>query len=428
MLDVNRTQERQHLHGPDHRDPAMPQGGGNNAGLAPKIALGILLVALGSVLAAATLHLLTVQQSLSELIAGAAALIGMFACQVVLSAPRRVRLGRRQQYWILAVQVALSYPPILLMGTAWVGITGFLAGSLLLVLRPPWSWVTAGLTVVSTMSLTTGWSGKTYLDVAYIGISTVMIASLVYGLTALSEMVLQLRSAQQEIARLAVEQERLRFARDLHDLLGYSLSAITLRSELTLRLVDQHPARAREELSTVLEISRQALADTRQVARSYRDMSFPAELASARSVFSAAGIDIEVDCKLVDDLPDQVGTVLATVLREGITNILRHSTVRHCRIEARSTGDGSVQLQVRNDGVAAHVGGPSSYDGSGIGNLCARVTAIGGGLTAGVREDGCFHLVATVPLDFGVSRRLPRPRLLVDQRTRKSDDGTRSAV
>jgi two-component system, NarL family, sensor histidine kinase DesK len=427
MLDVNRTQERQHLHSPDHRVPAMPQRGGNNAGLAPKIALGILLVALGSVLAAATLHLLTVQQGLSELIAGAAALIGMFACQVVLSAPRRVRLGRRQQYWILAVQVALSYPPILLMGTAWVGITGFLAGSLLLVLRPPWSWVTAGLTVVSTMSLTTGWSGKTYLDVAYIGISTVMIASLVYGLTALSEMVLKLRNAQEEIARLAVEQERLRFARDLHDLLGYSLSAITLRSELTLRLVDQHPARAREELSTVLEISRQALADTRQVARSYRDMSFPAELASARSVFCAAGIDIEVDCTLVD-LPDQVGTVLATVLREGITNILRHSTVRRCRIEARCTGDGSVQLHVRNDGVAAHLDEPSSYNGSGIGNLSARVCAIGGGLTAGVREDGCFHLVAKVPLDFGVSRRVPRPRLLVDQRTRKSDDGTRSAV
>ncbi|WP_307660102.1 sensor histidine kinase [Streptomyces sp. V1I1] len=415
------------MHSPDHRDPAMPQRGGNNAGLAPKIALGILLVALGSVLAAAALHLLTVQQSLSELIAGAAALIGMFACQVVLSAPRRVRLGRRQQYWILAVQVALSYPPILLMGTAWVGITGFLAGSLLLVLRPPWSWVTAGLTVVSTMSLTTGWSGKTYLDVAYIGISTVMIASLVYGLTALSEMVLKLRSAQEEIARLAVEQERLRFARDLHDLLGYSLSAITLRSELTLRLVDQHPARAREELSTVLEISRQALADTRQVARSYRDMSFPAELASARSVFCAAGIDIEVDCTLVD-LPDQVGTVLATVLREGITNILRHSTVRRCRIEARRTGDGSVQLHVRNDGVAAHLDELSSYNGSGIGNLSARVSAIGGGLTAGVREDGCFHLVAKVPLDFGVSRRVPRPRLLVDQRTTKSDDGTRSAV
>ncbi|MGW3623250.1 sensor histidine kinase [Streptomyces sp. NPDC000880] len=396
-------------------------------GLAPKIAQGILLVALGSVLAAATLHLLTVQQSLAELLVGAAALIGMFACQVVLSAPRRVRLGRRQQYWILAIQVTLSYPPILLMGTAWVGITGFLAGSLLLVLRSPGSWVTAGLTVVSTMSLTTAWSGKTYLDVAYIGISTVMVASLVYGLTALSEMVLKLRSAQEEIARLAVEQERLRFARDLHDLLGYSLSAITLRSELTLRLVDQHPARAREELSTVLEISRQALADTRQVARSYRDMSFPAELASARSVFCAAGIDIEVDCTLVD-LPDQVGTVLATVLREGITNILRHSSVRHCRIEARSTGDGSVQLHVRNDGVDAHFGEPSSYDGSGIGNLSARVTAIGGALTACVWEDGCFHLVAKVPLEFGTSGRVPRPRRLVDQPVRKSDDGTRSAV
>lgn len=426
MHDVNRTQERQHLHSADRHDPAMPRPGGD-AGLAPRIALGILMIALGSVLAAATLHLLTVRQSLSELFVGVPALLGMFVCQVVLSAPRRVRLKRSQQYWILAVQIVLSYPPILLMGTAWVGITGFLAGSLLLVLRAPWSWVSAGLAVISTMSLTTAWSGKTYLDVAYIGISTVMVAALVYGLTSLSEMVAKLRSAQQEIARLAVEQERLRFARDLHDLLGYSLSAITLRSELTLRLVDQHPARAREELSTVLEISRQALADTRQVARSYRDMSFPAELASARSVFGAAGIDIDVDCTLVD-LPDQVGTVLATVLREGITNILRHSSVRHCRIKAHSAGDGAVLLHVSNDGVAAPAGGPSSHDGSGLGNLSARVVAIGGGLTAGVRDDGCFHLMAKVPLDCGVSRRVPRPRLLVDQGLRKSGEGTRSAV
>lgn len=415
MLDVNRTQERKHLHSPDRSDSATPPRSGGDAGLAPKIALTILLVALGSVLAAATLHLLTVQQSLTDLIGGAAALLGMFACQVVLSAPRRVRLRRGQQYWILAVQVGLTYPPILFMGTAWVGVTGFLAGSLLLVLRPPWSWLSAGATVVSTMALTTSWSGKTVIDVAYIGVSTVLITSLVYGLTALSEMVLQLRSAQQEIARLAVEQERLRFARDLHDLLGYSLSAITLRSELTLRLVDQHPARAREELSTVLEISRQALADTRQVARSYRDMSFPAELASAHSVCGAAGIDIEVDCTLTD-LPDQVGTVLATVLREGITNILRHSRVRRCRISAHRAGNGAVVLHVMNDGVARTPEEPSLYGGSGIGNLSARVCAVGGALTAGVREDGCFHLEAEVPLDCGGKRRVPQQtRVLLER-------------
>lgn len=400
------------MHSADHRDPAMYGRDGGDAGLAPKIALGILLVALGGVLAAATLHLLTVQQSLFQLIAGALALLGMFACQVVLSATRRVRLKRRQQYWILVIQLALSYPPILLMGTAWVGITGFLTGSLLLVLRSPWSWVCSGLTVATTMGLTTTWSGRTYLDATYIGVSTITTASLVYGLTSLSEMVLKLRSAQQEIARLAVEQERLRFARDLHDLLGYSLSAITLRSELTLRLVDQHPARAREELSTVLEISRQALADTRQVARSYRDMSFCAELASARSVFGAAGIGIEVDSTLMD-LPDRVGTVLATVLREGITNILRHSTVRRCRISARDMGNGTVVLHVRNDGVARSSGDPASYDGSGIGNLSTRVSAIGGELTAGVRADGCFHLEAKVPLDCGESRRAHRPALVL---------------
>ncbi|MDH2390786.1 histidine kinase [Streptomyces sp. HNM0663] len=399
------------MHSAHRREPFMPYRGGGDAGLAPKIALSILMVALGSVLAAATLHLLTVEQNPVQLLIGATALLGMFASQVALSAPRRVRLSRRQQYALLGVQVLLSFPPLLLLGTAWVGLIGFLTGSLLLTLRSPWSWLTAGATTVGTMALTTTWSGKPVLDVAYIGVSTVMVASLVYGLTALSEMVLQLRSAQQEIARLAVEQERLRFARDLHDLLGYSLSAITLRSELTLRLVEQQPARAREELSTVLQISRQALADTRQVARSYRDMSFADELASARSVFGAAGIAVEVDCTL-GAVPDQIGTVLATVLREGVTNILRHSAVRHCRISVRNAGDGQAVLHVRNDGVAKSADRPTAYGGSGIGNLSARVATIGGALTAEVREDGCFHLVARVPLDVGEALRGRRPRLV----------------
>ncbi|WP_328393774.1 histidine kinase [Streptomyces sp. NBC_00390] len=414
MSDVEHAQETQHAEtqhvlGPDHRAPLMDRRGSNDAGLAPKIAQAILLVALGSVLAAATLHLLAVQQHLLQLAVGTAALLGMFASQVVLSAPRRVRLERGHQYLILAVQVMLTYPPILLLGTAWVGLTGFLAGSLLLTLRAPWSWLVSVVAVVSTMGLTTAWSEMALLDVAYVGVSTVMIASLVYGLTALTEMVLRLRSAQQEIARLAVEQERLRFARDLHDLLGYSLSAITLRSELTLRLVDQHPARAREELATVLDISRQALADTRQVARSYRHMSFSTELASACSVFGAAGIDVEVDCGL-SEVPDAVGTVLATVLREGITNVLRHSVVQRCRISVRKSGEEAVVLTVVNDGVAGDGDRPSSHDGgSGIGNLSARVCAVGGRLSAGIKEDGCFHLMAEVPLHCRDSRWMLRP-------------------
>lgn len=409
MSDVEHAQETHHLLGPGHHEPLMARRETNDAGLAPRIALAILLVALGSVLAAATLHLLAVQQNLLQLVVGTAALLGMFGSQVVLSAPRRVRLEHRHQYAILCMQALLTYPPILLLGTAWVGLTGFLAGSILLTLRAPWSWLISALAVVSTMGLTTAWSHMALLDIAYIGVSTVMVASVVYGLTALTEMVLRLRSAQQEIARLAVEQERLRFARDLHDLLGYSLSAITLRSELTMRLLDHHPARAREELSTVLDISRQALADTRQVARSYRHMSFSTELASACSVFGAAGIDAEVDCVL-SELPDAVGTVLATVLREGITNVLRHSSVQRCRISAKESGEGRVVLSVVNDGVAGVSDRPSSHDGgSGIGNLSTRVRAVGGGLTAGVRADGCFHLVAEVPLDCEDSRWMRRP-------------------
>ncbi|MFI1395447.1 sensor histidine kinase [Streptomyces sp. NPDC020681] len=404
---------------------------GINVAVVPRIAVSLFMIALLGMLISAILHLLSIDQSPLQILFGGAALAVVFTTQVVRSAHGGTRLRRRQQYWLLGVQALLTYTPFLVLGEAWVGLPGFLAGSVLLTFRPPWSWLAAGLVWLSVLGASYA-AGFKALEVAWLAASVITTSIVVYGLTLLSEMVLQLRSAQQEIARLAVEQERLRFARDLHDLLGYSLSAITLRSELTLRLVDQHPARAREELSTVLEISRQALADTRQVARSYRDMSFPAELASARSVFGAAGVEIEVDCTLVD-LPDQVGTVLATVLREGITNVLRHSSVRHCRIDARKADHGDVLLHVRNDGVRARPGGPDSHDGSGIGNLSTRVTSIGGTLSAGVRDDGCFHLEAKVPLDCGVDRRLPRPRLLVDQRLRNGgernpDGGTRSAV
>ncbi|WP_326808808.1 histidine kinase [Streptomyces sp. NBC_01775] len=369
---------------------------------ASRIALILLVVTLCGFLSSATLHLLTIGGSLLQVLGGAAALIGLFVTQIMRSAPRVTPLRRRQVHTLLWVQAVLVYAPVALMGASWVSLPGLLAGSVLLSLRRPWSWVLT-LAVWGSVFWLTSLYGFSGMEGVYIGVSSMTTTAMVVGLTLLSQMVMRLRAAQQEIARLAVEQERLRFARDLHDLLGYSLSAITLRSELAHRLVDGDPVRAKNEVTSVLEVSRQALADVRAVARSYRNISLPAEVSSAVSVFEAAGIEAEVDTSL-NRIPEAVGTVLATVLREGVTNILRHSKVRKCVITV--SGDaGCAVLRLVNDGVQPRpdpadptTPAPDTEGGSGIGNLSARVGAIGGTLSAREADDGCFHLEARVPL------------------------------
>lgn len=379
----------------------QPLAYGVDAAMAPRIVLVVFVVAMAGILGAAVLHLLTVGGSPMQILVGGAAIAVMFCTQVARTTQRGMRLHRTYQFWVLGVQIVCTFLPMLLMGTAWVGLPGLLAGSLLLTLRQPWSWLGVAGCVASVLAVT-GFSGWAPLRVAYNGVSALTTCAVVYGLTKLSEIVHQLRAAQQEIARLAVEEERLRFARDLHDLLGYSLSAITLRSELAHRLVDADPPRAQGEVAHVLEISRQALADVRSVARSYRNISLPAEISSAVSVFEAAGIDAEVDSTL-ESVPETVGTVLATVLREGVTNILRHSKVRRCQITVCGDADCAV-LRLVNDGVQPlpdprdpTTPRPDDEGGSGLGNLAARVDAIGGTLRAGLREDGCFRLEARIP-------------------------------
>jgi two-component system, NarL family, sensor histidine kinase DesK len=197
-----------------------------------------------------------------------------------------------------------------------------------------------------------------------------------------------------ELAQLAIINERMRFSRDLHDLLGYSLSAITLKAELTRRLVGSNAPRARDELAEILDIARQALADVRIVASGYRNISLAKEASSVTALLAAAGIAtrVEITCGALDE---KIDTVLATVLREAITNMLRHSTARNCAIEAGVT-ENQVRLLISNDGVprSARSGRP----GGGLENLTTRITAIGGHLTAHARTDGWFDVLAEAPL------------------------------
>ncbi|MEO3858414.1 histidine kinase [Acrocarpospora sp. B8E8] len=149
---------------------------------------------------------------------------------------------------------------------------------------------------------------------------TVNLGLITYSLTWMARSVRQLRAARRELAEVALAEARLRFAQDLHDLVGLSLSAITLKSDLTRRLILRDPGRARTVLADVLEICRHALADARSVASEYREMSLEAECRTAQSLLATAELDVRINLDY-GELPAEVATVLATVLREGVTNV-----------------------------------------------------------------------------------------------------------
>jgi len=305
------------------------------------------------------------------------------------------RLGSPVSYPLLGLMALLVFlPSVQFQDASWTGLQGFLAGSALLVLRPALGWG-----VFAAVAVAVTWSQIGFLDLLprAIGlpIITIDLGLVTYGLTWMARTVRQLRAARQELAEVALAETRLHFARDLHDLLGLSLSAITLKSELAYRLVMLDPDRARTELTEVLEISRHALADVRSVASGYHEMSLEEECRTAESLLTTAGLNVQMDVGY-GELPPEVSTVLATVLREGVTNVLRHSKGECCEITIRAD-DGDAYLDVVNDGVTKQTDRDRGGWGSGIRNMSDRVAGLGGLLTAQYEGDGRFGLSARIP-------------------------------
>ncbi|MET9229876.1 histidine kinase [Lentzea sp. NPDC003310] len=308
----------------------------------------------------------------------------------------RVHLGTAGRLAVLAVMAVCVYLPVWIFDNPFIADPGFLAGSAALLLPRRYGWTTF-IAIAAGQSFVFPATGLTGSYVVYALIAVTNHGLVLYALTRLRSMVTELHEAREELATAAVAQERLRFARDLHDLLGYSLSAITLKSELTHRLATIDPDRARRELTEVLEISRQALADVRSVALSYRELSFDEETQSAQALLSAADIEVTVKIDACDQLPTEVKVTLATVLREGVTNLLRHSKAEHCEI-LLSSSPRLVTMDIVNDGIPEAE--RKSRDGSGIGNLTTRVRALGGDLHAGLTPEHTYRLRAEIPLPF----------------------------
>ncbi|MDX3640731.1 sensor histidine kinase [Streptomyces sp. MB09-02B] len=210
----------------------------------------------------------------------------------------------------------------------------------------------------------------------------------------------ELREARATVAQLAANEERLRLARDLHDLLGHSLSLITLKSELAGRMLPARPDQAAQQVADIEQVSRQALVDVREAVTGYRRPRLGAELAGARDALTVAGITAELPADPgLTDVPEESESALAWALRESVTNVVRHSGAHRCTVDLvrRHTLDGPVlELTVDDDGRGTPGGTPGESTGSGLAGLTERLAKVGGTLEAGRSRHG-FRLVARAP-------------------------------
>ena len=222
--------------------------------------------------------------------------------------------------------------------------------------------------------------------------TTLAIGFMMFAFRRLMELNRDLRSAREEVARLAVSEERLRFARDLHDVVGHGLTVIAVKAELAERLLTRDPAEAAQHVTEIKTVARNALSEVREAVSGYRQPTLASELSGARMALQAAGIEAQLEGTDVK-LDPEVEAVLAWAVREGTTNVIRHSGARNCRIDVQPSLV-AVSAEVVDDGTAAE----PSETGSGLAGLRERAEGVAGRLEAGPAPGGGFRLAVTVPI------------------------------
>jgi two-component system sensor histidine kinase DesK len=222
--------------------------------------------------------------------------------------------------------------------------------------------------------------------------TTLAIGLMMFAFRRLIEANRELVTAREEVGRLAVSEERLRFARDLHDLLGQSLTVIAVKAELAERLLDRDAPAAAQHVTDIKAVARTALGEVRDAVTGYRQPTLASELSGARMALQAAGIAARLEG---GDAPmdPEVEAVLAWAVREGTTNVIRHSGARTCRI-AVEPSELAVSAEVTDDGQAGEPDGT----GAGLAGLRERAERLAGRLEAGPVPGGGFRLRVTVPV------------------------------
>jgi two-component system sensor histidine kinase DesK len=311
----------------------------------------------------------------------------------------------RWLYWVLGAQTALSLLLSSTLGKSWLVLFVYVAVACGAALPPTRS--RYAIPVVTAVLAGVGaWvDGARDLYPALI-IPSLLGGFAMVGIKQLVRTMRELREARETVAHLAATEERLRLARDLHDLLGHSLSLITLKSELAGRMLPDRPDDAAEQVADIEKVSRQALVDVREAVSGYRRPTLPAELASARTVLTSAGISARIHAPdKIPDLAPDVESALAWALREAVTNVIRHSRATTCVI-ALELQEPTATLTVSDDGR-----GPTSEHtpGNGLTGLAERLILAGGTLRTTPAGDGGFRLRATVPFSEAPAIATPLP-------------------
>lgn len=305
-----------------------------------------------------------------------------FGPPLILPLPNRI--GLRLAYCVAMFALATALFP--LTGQAGLGMYVYVVVVAVFLLPTPLAVAAAlGLLVLAPLLVTVipGWT-ESPLD-AMLPIATASAA--VFGVVTVIRRNLALAQAREELAELAVAGERARLARDMHDLLGHSLTVITVKSELAKRLVTRDPPRAEQEVSDIERLAREALADVRATLSGYAGVTLARELSSARTALEAAGIRAELP-NTVEDVPGERRELFGWVVREGVTNVVRHSGATICSVHVDPTG-----VEVLDDGRGCT---GETGAGQGLGGLHERLAAAGGRLEAGSRPGGGFRLAAQV--------------------------------
>lgn len=301
----------------------------------------------------------------------------------------RFRNGHRRgkplpvsQAWIaLGVMIALTVIMSVSIGTTAFGATVYIAvlAMMTLPVRQAWALVLVMVALVEAVPrFLSSWEPDTFF-----AFQLLISAAAAWGITQVFQRNHELAVARQQLADLAIVAERERMSRDVHDILGHSLTVITVKSELAGRLIEIDPARAAVEIAELETLARQALADVRSTVGGMRQVDIGSELASAQTALTAAGIDADLPCD-ADVVPLRHRELFGWVIREAVTNVVRHSSARHCRVTLTASS-----ISIVDDGV-----GPADKEsgGNGLRGLGERVAAAGGVLTIARVPTGGFRV------------------------------------
>lgn len=310
--------------------------------------------------------------------------------------------------WTLLALAALAYVPLHWLGLNWISVQLVLLGSIPMVLDG-WLAATAiagvcayiGYQFAAVFPAHAGYADYLYAITYYTGAIPVVPAAL-YASARLVRVAGELRGTQLALTQAAVGRERLRVSRDLHDLLGHSLSAISLKGDLAARLLPRDGRAAVREIRNLTEVASEALAGLRTITAGSPKITLADELDSAVALLAAAGVTVRVHGDL-PAIPAAVDEVLAWTVREGTTNILRHATAVTAEITLHR-GDGLAELRILNDGAPSGAGSDDGANpaaetgGYGLSSLAARLSELSGTLSHRRLTDDRFQLTAQVPV------------------------------